>query len=107
MISHSYKLLVALSWLLLVGTGCGTFGTERDEAAMGPEAVLEANVKTALISDADIHAAAIGVSISGKRVTLTGFVANETDRRRAEQIAGQVEGAEQVINRIELRGNGN
>lgn len=106
MISHSFKLLVALTWLL-AGTGCGTFGNERDDAAKGPESVLEANVKTALISDADIDAAAIGVGISGNRVTLTGFVANEAERRRAEQVAGQVKGAEQVINRIEVRGNGN
>ncbi len=106
MISHSFKLLVALTWLL-AGTGCGTFDNERDQAAKGPEAVLEANVKMALISDADIDAAAIGVGISGNRVTLTGFVANEAERRRAEEIAGQVEGVGQVINRIEVRGNGN
>ena len=106
MISHSFKLLVAMAWIL-VATGCGTFGNERDEAAKGPETVLEANVKMALISDADIDAAAIGVGISGNRVTLTGFVASEAERRRAEEVAGQVDGAEQVINRIEVRGNGN
>lgn len=106
MINHSFKLLVALTWIL-AGTGCGTFGTDRDHAAKGPEAVLEANVKKALISDADIDAAAIGVGISGNRVTLTGFVASEAERRRAEQVAGQAEGAGQVINRIEVRGDGN
>lgn len=106
MISHTFKLLVAMAWIL-AATGCGTFGNERDEAAKGPEAVLEANVKKALISGADIDAAAIGVGISGNRVTLTGFVASEAERRRAEEATGQVEGVEQVVNQIEVRGNGN
>lgn len=104
MIIQRSKLLLGVLWLLS-SVGCGIFGTEQDEAAKGPEAVLEANVKKALIADGGIDAAAIGIGIAGKRVTLTGFVGNAAERRRAELITGQVRGVEQVVNRIEVRGD--
>ncbi|MFA7386260.1 MAG: BON domain-containing protein [Thiohalobacteraceae bacterium] len=96
--------LCMFAWLSFGGAGCALFGTEQDEAAKGPEAVIEANVKKALIGAQDVDGAAIGIIVEGGRVTLDGFVANAAERRRAEQLSERVEGVEQVINRIEVRG---
>jgi osmotically-inducible protein OsmY len=95
-----------LAFVSALLSGCGVFETTKDESAMGPDAVLEAKVKTALISSTDVDGAAIGVHIAGRVVTLSGFTDTQTERSRAEEIARQVEGVQRVVNRIEARGGG-
>ena len=104
MTTRNVGVLCVFAWLSFSSAGCALFGTEQDEAAKGPEAVIEANVKKALIGAQDVDGAAIGIIVEGGRVTLNGFVASTAERRRAEQLSEQVEGVEQVINRIEVRG---
>lgn len=61
-------------------------------------------VKTALINDENLRAGNISVATYKGKVQLSGFAASETDKRRAEVIAKDVEGVKFVTNGIEIKG---
>ena len=64
-------------------------------------AALLAKVKTKLASDAGLSTLAhVDVTLNGSVVTLSGTVANEDQKKRAEIAASQVDGVTRVRNRL-------
>jgi osmotically-inducible protein OsmY len=64
------------------------------------EAALTGKVKAALIAAPDVSGVDIGVDTKGNVVTLSGMVATESLRRRAEETARGVQGVEEVVNNL-------
>jgi osmotically-inducible protein OsmY len=70
--------------------------------ADGPQS-LEATVRESLSKDPDLGSRNIGVSTRTSIVTLTGEVASEAERQRAERIAADTRDVAQVRNRLSVR----
>lgn len=64
---------------------------------------IKRDVEDQLISDPDINATDIGVTVKDGVVTLTGFVRSYRQRRTAEKDAKRVAGVVGVVNAIEVR----
>lgn len=61
------------------------------------------NVKAALVAEPSLEAAAIEVTLSGRTVTLGGFVETRTQRQRAAEVAREVAGVKEVVNNITVK----
>ena len=66
-----------------------------------PDHIAEA-VHIALERDPFVEASQIGVTVTGRVVTLTGLVPRETESRRAEDDAWCIFGVDDVINKIKV-----
>jgi len=64
---------------------------------------IREDVSDRLTDDPWIDASEIEVSVSGSEVTLSGTVANRSDRRRAEDVAEAVSGVRYVQNNLRVR----
>ena len=70
------------------------------------DSVITAKVKSALVADSTTKAYQINVETFEGTVQLSGFVDDAQARRRAEQVAKNVEGVRDVDNKLELRDQG-
>jgi hyperosmotically inducible periplasmic protein len=70
--------------------------TDRTVANAASDAAITANVKLKLAEDPVVSALKINVDTNKGRVTLTGTVKNESEAKRAVQIAEEVDGVTQV-----------
>lgn len=66
-------------------------------------AKLEVDVKTALVAEPDLAAAAIDVSADDESITLEGFVERESQKKRAGKVALQNAGSRAVINNLKAK----
>lgn len=98
-------LLAACAATGALQTGCGTLMPGSSERPQGQAAVERtgAAVKKALVDELGIAASAIGVSVDGGKVTLTGFVESDAERRRAVTAAQRVDRVDRVDDRIEVK----
>ena len=81
-------------------------GAENAGATAGryiDDSVITGKVKSALIADSTTKAYQIDVETSKGTVLLSGFVDSADARRRAGEIARQIEGVVSVKNSLELR----
>lgn len=69
-------------------------------------AALTGKVKAALAGDVGLKTLRINVDSTGNTVTLKGAVDSEDTKRRAEQVAKQVEGVASVENQLTVRAPG-
>jgi Predicted periplasmic or secreted lipoprotein len=100
--------LVAMLFVGLYGcASSGERGPMQDAGANAgrviDDSVITAKVKTALISESDTKAYQINVETFQGVVQLNGFVDDANARRRAEQVAQEVEGVKRVQNNLQLR----
>jgi hyperosmotically inducible protein len=77
-----------------------TSGEARQDAR---NAALTGKVKAALAGDVGLRTLRINVDSSGSIVTLKGVVDSDDTKRRAEQVAKQVEGVASVNNQLTVR----
>jgi osmotically-inducible protein OsmY len=70
------------------------------------DSVITARVKSALVADSTTKAYQIGVTTFEGKVQLSGFVDDAEARRRAAQVAQNVDGVRDVQNNLEVRGGG-
>jgi hypothetical protein len=68
------------------------------------DADVAADVQTKLNNDANLTSKGITVNSNGGTVTLSGAVANETERLSAANDAGQVDGVKTVVNNLTVGG---
>jgi hyperosmotically inducible protein len=104
-------LMVALFATSMVGcaSNSDTGTMERMGANAGrviDDSAITAKVKSALIADSTTKAYQINVETFEGKVQLSGYVDDAEARRRAEQVAGNVEGVRDVDNKLELRDRG-
>ena len=102
----------ALLLALLVSTGCDSARDERASTGMaegerlaaakgaGVDAAIASEVERKLGSDQQTSALDIQVKTDGGVVTLSGKVANESEKSRAEDLAEDVEGVKRVDNNL-------
>ena len=80
-----------------VTIGHETFGERLDDA------VITSRIEAKLTADDHLNPLNIDVDTSEGVVTLSGRVASQANRERAERIARDTKGVERVVNRLELR----
>lgn len=66
---------------------------------------LEVDVNSKLLDDQELRSSSIDVKVSGGTAVLSGRVANQELKTRAERLAKTVKGIRSVINNIEVTGN--
>ena len=67
------------------------------------EGSLTAKIKAKMALDDTVKALNLDVDTTGTVVTISGAVANETERTRALQLARETEGVTKVVDRIQVR----
>ena len=85
----------------LLSTGCAmqptTVGTKVDDS------IVTTRVKSALIASPEVKGTEVKVETVNGTVQLSGFVASQTEARRAADIASRVNGVDRVVNSIIVR----
>lgn len=112
MLKQSASVIVAA--MLAVGAvGCTTTSdsgpVENASANAGrvvDDSVITGKVKAALVADPTTKAHQISVETFKGTVQLNGFVDDAAARKRASEVAGNVEGVRNVQNNLELRERG-
>ncbi|HEV2430958.1 MAG TPA: BON domain-containing protein [Burkholderiales bacterium] len=72
-------------------------------AAYVGDAALTAKVKTALFREHELKAMDVNVETDQGRVLLSGWVANEAQRKKALQVASRVEGVKEVKDGMSIK----
>lgn len=94
--------LSALMIFALVGCA-QTEGQNRAAGQYIDDTVVTAKVKSALVADPELNAADIQVDTYKGTVQLSGFVASPEQVVKAERVAREIEGVQEVKNVISLR----
>jgi osmotically-inducible protein OsmY len=84
-------------------TGCAGGPTAKSTGEFIDDAALTAKVKAEFVRDPIVSAMAVNVDTFKGTVQLNGFVDNEQQRMRAEQIARNVPGVQNVDNKLSLK----
>jgi osmotically-inducible protein OsmY len=112
MLKHSASVIVA-AMLAIGAVGCTSTSeqgpvenTSANAGRVVDDSVITGKVKAALVADPTTKAHQISVETFKGTVQLNGFVDDSTARKRAAEIAGNVEGVKDVQNNLELREKG-
>jgi len=84
-------------------TGCAGDRTSRSTGAYLDDKAINAKVKSKFVADPVVKAAEIKVDTYQGQVQLSGFVDNEQQKQRAEEIARTVNGVMSVQNNINIK----
>ena len=96
--------MILLVAMIAFTTSCGTAQSPRRQV---DDAAITTRVKAKLASDVSLSSVTnVNVNTTNGVVTLAGQVENEDIRRRAEQIAGGVEGVVSVTNNLQVEAVG-
>jgi len=93
----------ALAACLLVLSGCAVTRGQETTGAYIDDAAISTQVKTKMIEDKNVDAAAIKVDTLNGTVMLSGFAKSTTERTSAETIARSVSGVKSVRNEISVK----
>ena len=101
-------MLVAVSVLgvgTLMTTGCKSSGSEthRTTGTYVDDSAITSKIKSKMIADKTVKAHEINVDTFQGNVQLNGFVDNDQQKMRAEEIARNVSGVVNVQNNLQLR----
>lgn len=95
---------LALCLILVVGfLGCAGSRTRTSTGEYIDDSVISAKVKTALHADEDVSGFQVTVETFRGVVQLSGFVDTPAQAQKAEQIARQVQGVQEVRNNITVK----
>jgi hyperosmotically inducible protein len=95
-----YRALVLLAAMLL---GAGTADAAMSAAEVEESVVLTARVKAALIADRMTRPRQIHIETYHGIIQLSGFVATNSEKMRAEKLAASVPGVVEVRNALQVR----
>jgi hyperosmotically inducible periplasmic protein len=102
-------MVVAVSMLgvaTMVTTGCKSNSGPQEKRTAGTyvdDSAITAKIKSKMIGDQTVKAHEINVDTFQGNVQLNGFVDNDNQRSRAEQIARDTKGVVSVQNNLQLR----
>lgn len=102
-------MVVAVSLLgagTIMTTGCKSNSGPEEKRTAGTyvdDSAITAKIKSKMIGDSVVKAHEINVDTFQGNVQLNGFVDNQAQRQRAEQIARNTEGVVNVQNNLQLR----
>ena len=96
---------IALAAALTSGTltGCASTPTRESTGEYIDDSTITAKVKADLVKDPDVSAAQVSVDTYKGIVQLSGFVDNQAQSQKAEEIAKQVAGVKSVKNNLVVK----
>jgi osmotically-inducible protein OsmY len=95
--------------LLMVGVissalaACASSPTRESTGEYIDDTLITSKVKARFVESSDVSAAAVNVENFKGVVQLSGFVSSDVERRKAEDLAREVEGVKLVRNDIRLK----
>jgi osmotically-inducible protein OsmY len=101
--SKDIKAWIGAATLALALVGCGGTPTKSSTGEYFDDSVITSKVKTKLLADPDVKGTAVDVEVFRGTVQLSGFVRSEQERDKAELLARQVAGVQDVKNDLLLR----
>ena len=96
-IRYSCVLMLALAAMAAAPLGCSTIQSASPQAA---NRQLSAKVQRALRRDPVYKFSGINVSASNGTVQLSGFTSSQKEKQKAEELAKQIDGVNEVINKV-------
>ncbi len=97
------KSWIGIGALALALAACGGTPTKSSTGEYFDDTVITSKVKTKLLADPDVKGTAVDVEVFRGTVQLSGFVRSEQEREKAEALARQVAGVQEVRNDLRLR----
>jgi hyperosmotically inducible protein len=89
--------------ILATASGCAVTRGQQTAGAYVDDSAITATVKTRMVDNTNVDAAAISVETLNGTVMLSGFAKNTTERTTAGTIAAGVSGVKSVKNEITVR----
>lgn len=93
------RILGVVLAVMLLG-GCTLF---QDSGQQEQRSDVASRIKTRLINEQSLDAAAIQVEQAGDTIVLRGFADDEAKKKRLEDLAREVAGNRQIDNQIKIR----
>ena len=96
-VRYGFVLMLALTTMAAGPLGCSTIQNVSPKMA---DHQLSSKVQRALRRDPVYKFAGINVTASNGTIQLSGFTSSQKEKQRAEELAKQIDGVNEVINRI-------
>ena len=103
MIIRNTLIAAATALALLTAAGCAVTRGQETTGAYIDDSVITTQVKSRMVENKDVDAAAISVETLNGTVMLSGFAKSATEKNTAEAIARKVNGEKSVKNEIAIR----
>ncbi len=103
MIIRNTLIATAAALALLTASGCAVTRGQETTGAYIDDSVITTQVKSRMVENKDVDAAAISVETLNGTVMLSGFAKSATEKNTAEAIARKVNGVKSVKNEIAVR----
>jgi osmotically-inducible protein OsmY len=97
-------LAAATAASLVFASGCAVTRGQETVGAYIDDSSITTSVKSKLVADKTVDAAAISVETLNGTVQLSGFAKSATEKAQAEALARQAKGVKDVRNSIVVRG---
>jgi hypothetical protein len=99
-----FLLFTALAAFFFTGQFSGCMEPPTPPSSIAPlDSGNKVAVKSAINPDPDLASQQIEVTVWNKEATLTGTVASEEQKKKAEELAGKSSGITKVINKLEVK----
>lgn len=95
--------VILMSMVLALAVGCAPPELRRNAPEYLSDAWISTKVNAAIAEDSELRVLDVGVETFDGVVQLSGFVDNDFQVQRAEQVAREVEGVEEVRNDLQIR----
>jgi hyperosmotically inducible periplasmic protein len=97
------RMALALTFSVVAVSGCAVIRGQESASEYASDTSVTASIKSRMIEDKSVSAAAISVETLNGVVQLSGFARSAEERRRAGEIAASTRGASSVRNDIVIR----
>ena len=98
--TRSISLIVCLVWVAIAVIGCAGNRTSRSTGDFIDDSTLANKVKVALYTDEEVKGTQVEVEAFKGVVQLSGFVDSVSQSQKAEQLAREVNGVQDVRNNL-------
>ena len=101
---RQFALAAATATTLVFASGCAVTRGQESVGAYIDDSTITSSVKSKLVADKTVDAAAISVETLNGTVQLSGFAKSAAEKAQAEALARQAKGVKDVKNSIVVRG---
>jgi osmotically-inducible protein OsmY len=101
--THRVLRFLVCVWLLTVFMGCVATQKQESTGEYVDDSVITTKVKAAIFNEPSLKVLQINVETFKGEVQLSGFVDSEQSAKKAEEVAGGVEGVKSVKNNLVVK----
>lgn len=101
--THRVLRFLVCVWLLTVFMGCVATQKQESTGEYVDDSVITTKVKAAVFNEPSLKVLQINVETFKGEVQLSGFVDSEQSAKKAEEVAGGVEGVKSVKNNLVVK----